>query len=371
MRNRRKNAHPVRVGTGPRRFPYRTVRSLFIPRRDEFARRGERVCRRVEASVILAWKMYPLGRESTSVMPDLVRQEIATSAHTIVVKIGTRPLTQADGQLDQLRVAELAGELSALMEQDRRVVLVSSGAVAAGMGQLGLSRRPSDLAQLQAVAAVGQSVLVQSYDRTLRSHGRHAAQILLTAEDLDHRARYLNVRNTLSALLEMGAVPIINENDTVSVEELQTTFGDNDRLAAIVTNLVRAPLLVILSDVEGLYDGDPKDAASRIVPTVSRLDDSIFALARDASSGLTKGGMTSKLEAARIATAAGENVIIAGGRESGVLARIPLWRNRGHVVSRAGPGCRGPQTLDRIRRQPKGASRSGRRRPGGRRAAGT
>ena len=132
-----------------------------------------------------------------------------------------------------------------MLQSGRRVALVSSGAVAAGMGRLGLKKRPTDLAQLQAVAAVGQTSLVEAYDRTLRSHGRHAAQILLIADDLDNRTRYLNIRNTILTLMKLGAVPIINENDTVSVEELQTTFGDNDRLAAMVTNLIRAPLLVL------------------------------------------------------------------------------------------------------------------------------
>ena len=133
------------------------------------------------------------------------------------------------------------------------------------MGRLKLAKRPANLAQLQAVAAVGQSHLVEAYDRGLRAHGRHAAQILLTADDLDDRTRYLNVRNTLRALFEFGAVPIINENDTVSVDELMTTFGDNDRLAAMVTNLIRAPLLVLLSDVDGLYDGDPRDPGSKLI----------------------------------------------------------------------------------------------------------
>ena len=136
------------------------------------------------------------------------------------------------------------------------------------------------------------------------------------------RAGYLNVRNTIRALFEYGAVPIINENDTVSVDELKTTFGDNDRLAAMVTNLLRAPLLVLLSDVDGLYDGDPQDPNSKVIPTVSKLDASITALVRDSQSGTSKGGMASKLEAARIATTAGENVIIAGGRTPGNLARI-------------------------------------------------
>ncbi|MCH8923083.1 MAG: glutamate 5-kinase, partial [Planctomycetes bacterium] len=201
-------------------------------------------------------------------MSDLLRQEIATAAHTVVVKVGTRVITAADGRLDEQRVAQLAEEISSLMAGGRKVVLVSSGAVAAGMGQLGLTDRPTDLAHLQAVAAIGQSHLVHHYDRALRSHQRHAAQVLLTADDFDDRTRYLNARNTLLTLLEYGAVPIINENDTVSVAELQSTFGDNDRLAALVTNLLRAPLLVLLSDVEGLYDGNPNESSARVIPTV-------------------------------------------------------------------------------------------------------
>jgi glutamate 5-kinase len=254
--------------------------------------------------------------------PDLLRQEIATAARTVVVKVGTRVLTGDDGRLNEARVAELVHDLHRVMETGRQVALVSSGAVGSGMGRLGLASRPASLPQLQAVAAVGQSYLVEVYERSLRAHGRHAAQILLTAEDLDDRTRYLNVRNTLRAILEFGAVPIINENDTVSVEELQTTFGDNDRLAAMVTNLIRAPLLVLLSDVEGLYDGDPRAAESKRIPVVTRLDESIFALVRDKLTGLSKGGMASKLNAARIATTAGENVVIASGRTPDVLSRI-------------------------------------------------
>ena len=255
-------------------------------------------------------------------MPDLLRQEIATAAHTIVVKIGTRVLTGAGGALNQQRVAELAEELHQVISTGRKVALVTSGAVGAGMGQLGLTKRPTELAKLQAVAAVGQSHLIETYDRGLRAHGRHAAQLLLTAEDLDDRARYLNVRNTIRTLFEFGAVPIINENDTVSVDELRTTFGDNDRLAAMLTNCIRAPLLVILSDVEGLYDGDPQEPSSKIVHTVTKLEPAIYDLVRDKLTGLSKGGMASKLEAARLATTAGENVIIASGRQPGNLARI-------------------------------------------------
>ncbi len=255
-------------------------------------------------------------------MADLLRQEIATSMHTVVVKVGSRVLTRADGTLNEERVGQLAEEIHELLSAQCRVVLVSSGAVAAGMGRLGLTNRPASLPHLQAVAAVGQSHLVEAYERRLRAHGHHAAQVLLTAEDFDDRTRYLNVRNTLQALLDFGAVPIINENDTVSVEELQTTFGDNDRLAALVTNLIRAPLLVLLSDVDGLYDGSPDSETSQLISTVHQVDESVMALVRDRLTGMSKGGMASKLRAARIATAAGENVIIGNGRRPGVLANI-------------------------------------------------
>jgi glutamate 5-kinase len=265
-------------------------------------------------------------------MTDLLRQEIAATASTIVVKVGTRVLTHQDGKLNEQRIAQLAEELHQVISSGRKVALVSSGAVGAGMGRLGLKSRPTDLRHLQAVAAVGQSMLVEAYERSLGKFGRHAAQILLTADDLDHRIRYLNARNTILTLLEYGAVPIINENDTISVEELQTTFGDNDRLAAIVTNLIQAPLLVLLSDVDGLFDGDPRSPGSRIVSTIERLDKSYFDLVRDARNGLSKGGMTSKLNAARQATAAGENVIIASGRTPGVLLRIIAGESVGTLV---------------------------------------
>ncbi len=265
-------------------------------------------------------------------MTDLLRQEIATAADIVVVKVGTRVLTTPEGTLDEARIAALAAEINGLMEQGRKVAVVSSGAVGAGMGRIGMRQRPRDLAQLQAVAAMGQSYLVQVYDRTLRSFGRHAAQILLTAEDLNDRTRYLNVRNTILTLFDLGGVPIINENDTVSVEELKTTFGDNDRLAAMVTNLIRAPLLVLLSDVEGLYDGDPRTPGAKLVSTVTHLDESIMGLVRDVKTGLSKGGMASKLAAARMATVSGENVVIASGRQPGTLARILAGEPVGTLV---------------------------------------
>ena len=255
-------------------------------------------------------------------MQDLVRQELSASTRLVVVKVGTRVLTADNGTLDLTRIEKLATQICQLRKEGRKVVFVSSGAVGAGMSQLGLTERPSELAKLQAVAAVGQTNLIEAYDSVFQSLGTHAAQVLLTAEDLSDRGRYLNVRNTLLALLELGAVPIVNENDTVSVDELMLTFGDNDRLAALVTNALRAPLLIILSDVEGLYDGPPENSSSQVIPCVPRIDESIEALVADKANGLSRGGMRSKINAARMATTAGENVIIASGREDNVLPRL-------------------------------------------------
>jgi glutamate 5-kinase len=255
-------------------------------------------------------------------MTDALRKEVASAARTIVVKVGTRVITNDSGYLDNHRIARLAEQLNELVSRGRRVVLVSSGAVGAGMSELGLESRPTDLARLQAVAAVGQAKLIEAYDRTFREHGRHAAQVLLTAQDLDDRAGYLNVRNTLFSLMEFNAIPIINENDTVAVDELMTTFGDNDRLAALVANLLGAQLLVILSDVDGLYDGDPESESSSVVPLVRELNKEVRGYASAVWEGPGKGGMVSKLEAAQIVTSAGEQVIIASGHEENVLCRI-------------------------------------------------
>lgn len=271
-------------------------------------------------------------------MSDPLRLEVAQAAHTVVVKVGTRVLTLADGTLDHPRIDALAEEIHAIGQQGRKVVLVSSGAVGAGISKLALKSRPADLAKLQAVAAVGQTHLIQAYERTFARHGRHAAQVLLTAEDMDDRVRYLNVRNTIVSILELGAIPIINENDTVSVAELMTTFGDNDRLAAMVTNLLRAPLLIVLSDIAGLYDGDPGKETSKLVPAVEKIDETVLAWVRDKKTGLSKGGMASKLEAARMVTTAGENMIIAAGREPNVLTRVMAGEPLGTLFRAQGKG---------------------------------
>lgn len=273
-------------------------------------------------------------------MPDALRLELAAAAHTVVVKVGTRVLTHPDGTLNHERIDCLAEELSNIFASGKRAVLVSSGAVGAGIGMLKLGGRPTDLAKLQAVAAIGQPRLMGVYHQTFERFNRQVAQVLLTAEDVDARERYLNVRNTLLSILEFGAIPIINENDTVSVEELKTTFGDNDRLAAMVTNLLRAPLLVILSDVEGLYNGDPALPESQLIHTVPKIDETIYACVRDKKTGLSKGGMASKLEAARMVTTAGENVVIASGRRTDVLTQLmagelvgTLFQAQGKAIS--------------------------------------
>ncbi len=255
-------------------------------------------------------------------MIDILRQEILTEAPTIVVKVGTRILTDERGHLSESQIESFANQLAEAKAKGYRMVLVSSGAVGSGIGRLGLSGRPTDLAQLQAVAAVGQSALIEAYNHFLEKLGLHAAQILLTADDLEHRTKYLNVRNTLNALLEYGAIPIINENDTLSVVELNTTFGDNDRLAALVADLIHAPLLILLSDIDGLYDGDPKNPKSKLIQTVHQIDASIQALAFDRLTGLSKGGMASKLRIAHQITHAGGSVIIANGREPKILQKI-------------------------------------------------
>jgi glutamate 5-kinase len=253
-------------------------------------------------------------------MIDPLRQEVVATAPTVVVKIGTNVLTETDGVLDRDRVRALADQVQRLRAAGRKVVLVSSGAIGAGIGLLGLGKRPTDLRHLQACAAVGQSVLMRAYQEALAPHGVHPAQILLTAGDFDHRARYLNVRNTILSLLEWDCLPIINENDTVSVAEIR--FGDNDHLAAMVTNLLQAPLLILLTNVDGLYTGDPTDTDAKPLTTVPAIDAAVTGLAGAAKSTLGTGGMSSKLKAARLVTASGESVLMANGSIDNVLDRL-------------------------------------------------
>jgi glutamate 5-kinase len=248
---------------------------------------------------------------------DPVRQEVIALAHTVVVKVGTNVLTDADGTLAPARVQSLAEQVQRIRQTGRKVVLVSSGAIGAGVGRLGLGKRPTDLRHLQACAAVGQTCLMRAYEECLALQGTATAQILLTASDFDSRPRYLNVRNTILTLFEWGCLPIINENDTVSVSEIR--FGDNDHLAAMVTNLLQAPLLILLTVVDGLFASDPASGGASYLRTVPEIDGSVMDMAGGSKSTLGSGGMRSKLRAARLATAAGESVLIANGSQPGIL----------------------------------------------------
>jgi glutamate 5-kinase len=255
------------------------------------------------------------------VVVDSVRLSLVATPCTVVVKVGTNVLANAVGQLDRHRIESLAEQIARIRAAGHRLVLVSSGAIGAGVGKLGLGKRPTDLPHLQACAAVGQSALMQLYQEALNPHRIHAAQILLTAGDFDSRVRYLNARNTIGTLFEFNALPIINENDTVSIAEIK--FGDNDALAAMVANLLQAPLLVLLTNVDGLYSADPRvDPAAKLVSTVPYIDAAVAGLAGASKSDLGTGGMKSKLRAARLATAAGGAVVMANGSIDGILDRI-------------------------------------------------
>ncbi|MBL6706533.1 MAG: glutamate 5-kinase [Planctomycetaceae bacterium] len=253
-------------------------------------------------------------------MQSLIRQEIIQTARTVVIKVGTSVLSNDDDSLDVSRIAGLTEQIYRIRQTGRRVVLVSSGAVGAGMGLLNLKQRPSDLPHLQAAAAAGQAHLIRLYNDCLEVHGFRAAQLLLTANDFRNRERYLNVRNTLNTLFEFSIIPIINENDTVSISEIQ--FGDNDQLAAMVNNLLEGSLLIVLSVIDGLLDGNPDSPDSQVIPVVERWDEKLLALASSSKSRGGTGGMKSKLQAARKVTEVGENVIIANGRRDRILDQI-------------------------------------------------
>lgn len=252
-------------------------------------------------------------------MSDPRRQALIDSARTVVIKVGTSVLSNDDDSLDVARIASLCEQIHRIRRTNRRVVVVTSGAVGAGMGLLGLRERPKDLPHLQAAAAVGQAHLMRLYNDCLQAHSCRAAQLLLTGNDFRSRERYLNVRNTLQTLFEYPVIPIINENDTVSISEIQ--FGDNDQLASMVNNLLDDTLLVILSVIDGLYDGAPGAPGSKVIPLVENWD-GVPGLATDDRSRRGTGGMHTKLKAVRRVTEVGESVIIANGRDSQILDRI-------------------------------------------------
>lgn len=240
----------------------------------------------------------------------------------VVIKIGSSILSGPTG-IDRSHIASLVGEIAALRRQPYQIVLVSSGAVAAGMTRLGLRERPKTVPAKQAAAAVGQIRLMALYDECFSTHGQPVAQILLTHDDLANRRRYINARHTFEELLQAEVLPIVNENDSVAVEEVQFNFGDNDNLSAIVATLVGADLLVILSDVAGLYTADPRDTPDAApVALVEDIAPEIQAYAGKGSGPLGKGGMASKLQAARKANDAGIACLIADGRHAGILPQV-------------------------------------------------
>ncbi|HEX7104630.1 MAG TPA: glutamate 5-kinase [Acidothermaceae bacterium] len=251
-------------------------------------------------------------------------RDVVTAARKVVVKIGSSSVTRPQGGVDEANVERLAAALVARRDEGAACVLVSSGAIATGIRPLGLARRPRDLATQQAAASVGQGLLIEAYSRAFGGHGSRVGQILLTSDDVIRRGHYINAERTLHRLLELGVVPIVNENDTVVTEELR--FGDNDRLAALVAHLVRADLLVLLSDVDALYTAPPNRPGSRRLDEVrGDADLADIDLGGVGKAGLGTGGMVTKIEAARIATNAGIPVVLAAASQaSAALAGEPV-----------------------------------------------
>lgn len=239
----------------------------------------------------------------------------------IVVKIGTSTLAYATGQLNIRRVEELCKTMSDIRNAGHELILVSSGAIGMGVGKLGLRARPRDIPTKQAAAAVGQCELMYVYDKLFSEYHHTVAQLLITADNLSNETRHANFTNTLNRLMELGAVPVINENDTVATDEI--VIGDNDTLAAMVAESVEANLLVLLSDIDGLYTADPHaDPTAKLLPVVHRVDDGIRALAGVSSTDQGTGGMVTKLRAAEICLNCGCEMVIANGREPRLLYDI-------------------------------------------------
>ena len=282
-----------------------------------------------------------------------LRAAAVGAAKRLVVKVGSAVLSKGDIGLHRPTLERISRELSALREEGREIVLVSSGAILAGMGRLGLGERPGSIPLKQAAAAVGQSLLMRHYEEAFDPYGQRVAQLLLTQEDFRSRPRYLNARNTLFTLLHLGVLPIINENDTVSVEEIR--FGDNDNLSALVATLVGADLLVILTDLDGLYTADPRrDPNASLITQVPRRSADVSFWAADSGTGLGTGGMVTKMEAARRAAASGIPTIIANGLVEGILARILRGEAVGTLVQASSSRMRSRKRWLAFATQPRG-----------------
>jgi len=262
--------------------------------------------------------------------------EVLAQARRIVVKVGSSLVTNEGRGVDAQAIGNWSRQLAALAHQGREVVMVSSGAIAEGMQRLGWSTRPRELHELQAAAAVGQMGLVRMYETQLSTHGMASAQVLLTHADLADRERYLNARSTLLTLLGLKVIPVINENDTVVNDEIK--FGDNDTLAALVANLIEADALVILTDQSGLYSADPRrDPAARFIDRATAGDPELERMAGGAGSSIGRGGMITKILAAKRAAGSGASTVIAWGREPDVLLRLAAGEAIGTLLEAATP----------------------------------
>jgi glutamate 5-kinase len=257
-----------------------------------------------------------------------MRSELLKNVSRIVVKLGTGVLTDPRKQLDPAQMGQLVAQMAEQRKAGREIVLITSGAVGAGMGVLGYEKRPSELAELQACAAVGQSRLMAAYEQLFAKYGLHVAQVLLTHDDLQHHERHLNARNTLVTLLARGVVPIINENDAVSFTELK--FGDNDKLSALVATLLPADLLVILTTVDGVIENFGK-ANARTISVIESIDDTIESMAGGTTSATAVGGMASKIQAAKIVIRSGIPLVIASGKTKTGLSRVLKGEDEGTI----------------------------------------
>ena len=281
-----------------------------------------------------------------------VRRELLKDISRLVVKLGTGVLTDSRKQPDPAQLEQLVAQIAEQRKAGREVVIVTSGAVGAGMGVLGYEKRPTELAELQACAAVGQSRLMAVYEKLFAAHGLHVAQVLLTHEDLEHHERHLNARNTLVTLLGRGVVPIINENDAVSFTEIK--FGDNDKLSALVASLLPADLLIILTTVDGVIEDFGK-ATSRTISVIETIDGAIEQMAGGTDSATAVGGMASKIQAAKIVVRSGIPLVIASGREKQILARVLAGEDEGTLFIAQPTRLQGRKRWIAFFHHPKGA----------------
>ena len=266
-----------------------------------------------------------------------MRRELLKSVKRVVIKIGSRVLTDDDGGLDHAVIGRICGEIAHLRERGKQVVLVSSGAIAAGRSELGLTEKPRTIPHKQAAAAIGQTRLMRAYEEALAPHGLKAAQLLLTSEDLGSRQRFLNARATIDTLLGFGIIPVINENDTVVVDEIK--FGDNDNLSALVTNVAESDLLVILTDVEGLYSADPcENPEARLIPLVQAITRELERAAGGSASSVGTGGMVTKVAAAKKAGKNGVPTILVAGKRVGILSSAMRGEEVGTLFLPQGTG---------------------------------